>query len=36
MNRKEFFKKSGCGMLCFSTAPLFINNLSGNGQEQSQ
>ena len=36
MNRKEFFKKSGCGMLCFSTAPLFTKDLTGNGQEQSQ
>ena len=28
MNRKEFVKKSGCGMLCFSAAPILMGAAS--------
>lgn len=34
MDRKEFLKKSGCGVLCFSASPLLIDNTSA--QEQSE
>ena len=36
MDRKDFLKKSGCGVLCFSATPLFVNNVSAQEQEQSQ
>lgn len=36
MDRKEFFKKSGCGMLGFTAAPFIINSMPLSGQEQSQ
>ncbi len=36
MDRKNFLKKSGCGVLCFSATPLFMNNVSAQEQEQSQ
>ena len=31
MDRKDFLKKSGCGMLCFSAAPLLVQNASAQG-----
>ena len=34
MKRKDFLKKTGCGMLCFSASPLLINNASA--QEVSE
>lgn len=34
MDRKEFIKKSGCGMFCMSAGPFMIDNATA--QEQSQ
>lgn len=31
MDRKDFLKKSGCGMLCFSAAPLLVQSASAHG-----
>ena len=31
MDRKDFLKKSGCGMLCFSAAPLLVQNANAQG-----
>ena len=36
MDRKEFLKKSGCGMLCYSTVPFFLNNLTDQVQPQKR
>jgi len=35
MERKEFCKKAGCGILGFSAIPLLVNDASAQGQEQS-
>ena len=35
MERKEFCKKAGCGILGFSAVPLLANDSFGNVQEQS-
>ncbi|MBE0679561.1 MAG: TIGR04076 family protein [Bacteroidales bacterium] len=35
MERKEFCKKAGCGILGFSAIPLLANDASAQGQEQS-
>jgi len=35
MERKEFCKKAGCGILGFSAVPLLANDASAQGQEQS-
>ncbi len=35
MERKEFCKKAGCGILGFSAVPLFVNDASANAREQS-
>ncbi len=32
MDRKEFFKKSGCGMLCFASAPVLVDTFSPSEQ----
>ena len=31
MDRKDFLKKSGCGMLCFSAAPLLVQSANAQG-----
>jgi uncharacterized repeat protein (TIGR04076 family) len=31
MDRKDFLKKSGCGLLCFSAAPLLVQNANALG-----
>ena len=31
MDRKDFLKKTGCGMLCFSAAPLLVQNANAHG-----
>ena len=36
MERKDFLKKAGCGALCFSAAPAFINNASAQEQERKR
>ena len=33
MERKDFLKKAGCGALCFSAAPMFVNTASAQEQE---
>jgi uncharacterized repeat protein (TIGR04076 family) len=35
MERKEFCKKAGCGILSFSAIPLFVNGASAEVQEQT-
>jgi uncharacterized repeat protein (TIGR04076 family) len=32
MDRKEFIRKSGCGMLCAAAAPLFVQNATAQYQ----
>ena len=34
MDRKEFIKKSGCGMFCVATVPLLLDNASGQKQSE--
>jgi uncharacterized repeat protein (TIGR04076 family) len=36
MDRKDFLKKSGCGMLCFSAAPLLVQNANAQGSLPAQ
>ena len=36
MERKDFLKKAGCGALCFSAAPVFVNNASAQEQEKKR
>jgi uncharacterized repeat protein (TIGR04076 family) len=36
MDRKDFLKKSGCGMLCFSAAPLLVQNANAQGSIPAQ
>lgn len=36
MERKEFCKKAGCGILTFSAIPLLGSDISAQGQEQAQ
>lgn len=31
MDRKDFLRKSGCGMLCFSAAPLLVQSANAQG-----
>jgi len=35
MDRKEFVKKSGCGMLCFSAAPLLVGSTLAPGDDEA-
>jgi hypothetical protein len=35
MERKEFCKQAGCGILSFSGIPLLVNDASAQVQEQS-
>jgi len=36
MNRKDFLKKSGCGMLYLSTMPLFMQSASAKGVSEKE
>jgi len=36
MDRKDFIRKSGCGMLCFAAAPLAVQNAAGMGPVNAQ
>ena len=36
MKRKEFLKKTGCGMLCFSASPFLIDNASAQGVSEKR
>ncbi|MCK5692864.1 MAG: TIGR04076 family protein [Bacteroidales bacterium] len=36
MDRKDFLKKSGCGMLCFSAAPLLVQSANAQGSLPAQ
>lgn len=36
MDRKDFIKKSGCGMLCFAAAPLVVQEASAQGPALAQ
>lgn len=36
MDRKDFLKKSGCGVLCFSAAPLLVQNANAQGSLPAQ
>jgi uncharacterized repeat protein (TIGR04076 family) len=36
MDRKDFLKKSGCGMLCFSAAPLLVQNANAQDSIPAQ
>jgi uncharacterized repeat protein (TIGR04076 family) len=36
MDRKDFLKKSGCGMLCFSAAPLLVQNANAQDSIPTQ
>jgi len=35
MIRKDFLKKAGCGLFCFSATPMFVANASLQEQEQA-
>jgi len=36
MERKDFLKKAGCGALCFSAAPIIVNNASAQEQQKKR
>ena len=36
MDRLDFLKKSGCGMLCFSAAPLLVQSSNAQGSLPAQ